>query len=108
MRGQDSFNITNVAAGAYPFRLEGGVYAMSVVSTFGGGNVKLQQLGADNVTFVDIKQSYDDGSGALVDLVTGSFIANGQKVYVLPPGQYQVLITTATASYVNVSRCPGD
>lgn len=105
----DASNAANQPAGATgPVVLEGGVYSVSVIATFGGGNVALKQLGPDNATYIDVKQSFDDGSSTIADLVIGSFSANGQKIVILPPGRYHLLVTTATAVYANIVRCPGD
>lgn len=83
----------------------GGYYNVMVSATFGGGTVELQQLAEDGVTWVSLKFGFNN-AGAEVDLVIGSFSANGVKPFVLAPGTYRFAVTTATAVFASVVRCP--
>ena len=106
MGDHEAFLISNQAAGSYPFRLDiGGRYMMTVHATFGGGTVKLQVLGPDGVTYLDVQGTFNN-AGAEVDLVISTFSSDGTKVYDLAPGQYKFLVTTATAVYAAIARCP--
>lgn len=87
--------LSNSAPGSFPFKLDGGRYQMAAAGTFGGGNTKLQQLMPDGATFVDVPSSTISAAG-----VSG--------IFDLPPGQYQIVITTSTAMYVSLVRIPYD
>jgi hypothetical protein len=105
MRDTDAQKFSNISASTSPFILFGGRYAVNVVATFGGGSVSIQQLGPDGSTYLDLFAAYD-ASGAEQDETINVFKANGMKVFDLPPGQYRIAISTATAVYVNVVRVP--
>lgn len=109
MRSQENTHFDGISATTSPFVLEGGMYAVGVVATFGGGSVKFQKLGPDNSTYLDLKQPYDkpDGTGGTEeDLVISTFLAAGMKVFYCPPGQYRFTIATATAIYIDCTRVP--
>lgn len=107
MRSTDSYFASSIAATTASFPLAGGRYAVAVVATFGGGSVKFQMLGPDNSTYLDVKQAYSDGSaGTETDLVIGTFLAAGMKVFDIPPGQYRLTVATATAIYAAITRVP--
>lgn len=92
MNVADGASISNQGAGSYPLgALGGGKYALVVSATFGGGNVQLQVLANDGSTWVNV------GSN-----VTAAGLSN----YDLPPGQYQFVVTTATAVYASITRVP--
>ena len=73
------------------FVLKGGKYGVMVTATFGGGSVILKGLCADGTTYVTVLTSFTAAGYATVDL---------------PPGSYQLDITTATAVYVTVAPIP--
>lgn len=103
---QEAFKYDNISATTTSFGpILGGYYNVNVSATFGGGTVELQQLAEDGVTWLSIKFPFNN-AGAEVDLVIGSFSANGMKPFILAPGQYRIAITTATAVFVSVTRCP--
>jgi len=108
MRARDSYLAKNISATTSAFHLNGGIYSVDVVATFGGGSVKLQKVGPDGATSIDLKAAFDDGSSTEVDLVVGTFAANGNKVFSLAEGNYILTITTATAVYVSITRVPGE
>jgi len=92
MRGQENISYSNHAAGTIgPFTVYGGYYQFSAKATWGGGNVQLNQLGADGTTYV--------ANGAAIT-------ADGVQYVYLPPGSVQFVITTATASYGKLVRIP--
>lgn len=95
MRGTDGFKLDNAGVGASSEQvLSGGRYQVGVwAATFGGGNVVLQQLGNDGVTWV---------------AVGTAITAAGANVSEVPPGKYRLLVTTATGVYATVTRIPGE
>ncbi len=84
----NGFKVANASATQGPFELLGGKYGVSFAGT-GSGTVKLQILGPDGTTYVDV------GS-------TTTFTANGYAAIDLPPCEVQVNIATFTAVYVTV------
>lgn len=92
-RGLDSNTQSNISATTAAFRLNGGLYHISVVATFGGGNVVLQILAEDESTFLPVHTA---------------LTANGVANVTLPAGQYRWAVTTATAVYAAVVGVPGD
>ncbi len=105
MRTTEAIKFSNIGATTAAFALYGGRYAVGVVATFSSGSVKFQQLGPDGSTYLDLKAPYDV-AGTEQDDVIGTFVANGMKVFDVPPGQYKLTITTASAVYANVVRVP--
>lgn len=95
MGNHEASKILNVAAGDYPFELTlGGYYAVTAHSTWGGGSNHLQLLLPDGTSYADVGSSTN-------------FTADGVVIaVVLPPGQYRWHITTATANYAVIARCP--
>lgn len=92
MRAQECFSSKNVAAATYgPYAVEGGYYQLANHATWGGGNAVLQQLMPDGVTWFTI---------------SASITADGVAYFYLPPGQYQIVITTATGSSFALTRVP--
>lgn len=87
--GGDGKSFSNVSTTQGPFKLFGGTYGVVASATWGGGSVTLQTLSADGVTFVTCMTA---------------FSANGYASAALAPGQYQFLVTTATAVYVSIAR----
>jgi hypothetical protein len=106
MSATEAVTFSNIGATTAAFGLKGGLYAMSAIATWGGGTVKIQMIVPDGSTgtAVDIQQSFDDGSATIKDLITGSFAANGMKIVFLPPGNYKVVIATASAVYVTITK----
>ena len=105
MRAQESYNQKDVAAGTYgPILLDGGRYRLSAKSTWGGGNLVLQQLLPDGSTFFTL---FGRPSDATPTTWVGSLLADGVVDFLdLPPGTYQVVITTAIANYFSLTRVP--
>lgn len=87
----DGMTATGLSATPTAVPLLGGRYAFGVAATWGGGNVQLQVLMPDNSTYI--------AAGV-------ALTANGTAVYDLPPGTYQVAITTATAVQFFLVRVP--
>jgi hypothetical protein len=88
----ESVQFNNIAATTAAFNLKGGNYAAIASATFGGGNLQLQALALDGVTYVNV----------------GSTItAAGLTAYAsLPPGSYKWAVTTASAIYISLTRIP--
>jgi hypothetical protein len=82
-------NLGSVTTAA--FSLKGGTYGIAVTATFGGGNVQLQMLSIDGVTWFN---------------VATSITAAGLTIQQLPPGQFRVAITTATAVFIAIDTIP--
>jgi hypothetical protein len=82
-------NLASVTTSA--FSLKGGLYGIAVTATFGGGNVQLQMLSIDGATWFN---------------VATSITAAGLTTQQLPPGQYRVVITTATAVFIAIDTIP--
>jgi hypothetical protein len=80
---KNGFTFTGASATQGPFTLLGGRYAIGVAATWGGGTVEVDLFLPDNST--------------LVDVMSAPFAANGTALVDLPPGKYQVTITTATS-----------
>lgn len=90
MSGNVSFakHFANISATTGAFLARPGQYSLVVIATFGGGSVQLQILGGDGTTWVNV--------GAAVT-------ANSYNTIILPEGQYQFVITTATAVYIDLA-----
>jgi hypothetical protein len=89
----ESHAFSNIGATTPAFGLYGGKYGLDVTATFSSGNVQLQTLAPDGSTWVNV----------------GSAItAAGFSNYDLPPGQYRLAITTATAVYAALTTIPGE
>ena len=86
----DSKIFSNISATTAPFTLDGGLYMVAVVATFGGGNVELQGLGPDGSTYLSLPTAL-------------KLSANGMISGYCPPGQYKFVVTTATAVYASVA-----
>lgn len=79
---------TNISETPTAFALRGGLYAVTVMATWGGGSATLQRLANDGSTYVT---------------VLTAFTANGYATVSLPPGTYRLLIATATAVYADIT-----
>jgi hypothetical protein len=87
----DGKQFSNISATTLAFRLNGGKYAIAASATFGGGNLQLQTLALDGTTWINV----------------GSAIsAAGLTTFDLPPGQFRIAVTTATAVYAAITRIP--
>lgn len=93
MRAEQSVRFDNISVDTSEFTLYGGKYLISVVATFGGGNVVMEMLAGDNVTYLPVH---------------AAITANGLVAVDLPPGRYRFNLTTATAVYSIVTRIPGE
>jgi hypothetical protein len=96
MRGYEAVRpFVNAAAGtSATFELRGGNYVIDFVGT-GTGTVVLNRLNADGVTFSPV---------TLTPAITVTAVDSTPVQ--LPPGQYQVVITTTTANFVTITRVP--
>jgi hypothetical protein len=95
MRGQENVVFANnAAAGTFgPFELKGGKYAFDYTGT-GTGTVDLERKGPDGVTYLKV--------------ITQITATTGTQTVDLPPGQYECIIATFTASYAQITRIPND
>jgi hypothetical protein len=90
MAGQFEINlISNGSTSSGQFDWPGGQGFFTVVATFGGATVKLQYLGPDGATLVDV-------SGA-------SFTAAGGATFSLPPCKIQATVSGGTPSAIYAS-----
>ena len=80
---------SNLSADGSYVTFSGGKCAFISEATWGGGSVKLQTKAAN---------------GGVIDVATHS--ANTLTALDLPPGQYKVAVTTATAVYASLVRIP--
>lgn len=93
MRRPDGQTFSNISATTAAFKLDGGVYSVDVHATFGGGNIQLQKLAADGVTWLPFSaQITADGATS--------------PLYIPAGGQWRFALTTATAAYINIKRVP--
>ncbi len=92
---KDGVSFSALSATPAAFYLLGGRYAFCVTATFGGGNIQLQILMPDGTTYI--------GASAAVTTSAG---AAGCQVVDLPPGTYQIAITTSTAVQGSLIRVP--
>jgi hypothetical protein len=84
-----SIQFANISATTGAFTLFGGQYALTCSATFGGGNVQLQTLSLDGVTWINV------GAAISVASVTD---------FTLAAGTYRFVVTTATAVYVSLTK----
>lgn len=99
----EAYKFVNVSTGKQFSLLLGGVYAVDVIGS-NYGTVKIQKLGPDSSTLIDLKAPFDN-AGAEQDDVIGTFAANGSKNLMLSPGVYEIVIASATAVSVTIARC---
>lgn len=85
----DQVTYSSVAVSQTGFKLLGGTYGMTVTATWGGGSVDLKKLSADGTTYVSV--------------LTTTFTANAYQTVNIPPGTYQLTVTTATAVYADIT-----
>lgn len=82
--------LENASATGSAMQWPGGRAVFAVTATFGGGTVKLQMLGPDGSTWIDVAD--------------GSLTAAGTKVVEVPVGQVRANVATATAVYASLQR----
>jgi hypothetical protein len=92
MSSVEAKKFSNINATTAAFTLQGGTYQIAVgPATFGGGNVVLQQLLLDGVTWVPVHTPLTAVGAVTADL---------------PPGQFRVAISLATAVFATVASVP--
>ena len=106
MRAQESYKQSNVAAATFgPILLDGGCYQLAAKATWGGGNLILQQLLPDGVTYLTLWGKPQ--TSATPNTAVGSLTADGALIFEnLPPGSYQLVYATGTALYAALTRVP--
>lgn len=87
--GGDGRIFSNVSTTQGPFKLNGGTYGLSVVATWNSGSVTLEMLAADGSTYIP---------------ALAAFSANGYGAVALPPGQYKLVVASATGVYMAIAR----
>jgi hypothetical protein len=85
----DQVLFSNISATPTAFKLNGGSYGLTMTATWGGGSVDLKRLSADGSTYVSV--------------LTTTFTANAFQTVNVPPGTYQLTVTTATAVYADIT-----
>lgn len=89
---KDGISFTGGGNGDAPkFTLLGGRYAFAVHATFGGGNVQLNVLMPDGTTYI---------------AASAALTADGTQIVDLPPGSFEIVITTATGVQGFLIRVP--
>lgn len=83
----ENFAFSNISASTSAFTLRGGNYGVTCHATFGGGNIVLQRLATDGVSWIN---------------VITALTADGYSSANLPSGSYRLAVTTATAVYCDV------
>ena len=95
MRAQESVQWTDIDATPAQFALNGGVYVLALVGTFGGsGAVVISQVLPDGSSLAPTH------TALAADGITGPLY--------LPPGSYELTVTDTTAITANVTRVPFD
>lgn len=84
---------SNISATTAAFALPGGQYMLSGVATWSTGNIEVQALGPDGSTWLSLPTAM-------------KLTASGMISAYLPPGQYRLTVTTATAIYASLVRIP--
>ncbi len=87
----DGVSFSGLSATPSSFYVLGGRYALVVNATWGGGNVVLKQLMPDGTTYIAVDPTFTADNSVIIDL---------------PPGTYQLTITTATAVQGSLVRVP--
>ncbi len=89
--GGESHQYSNISATTANFGLLGGTYGFDVTATWNSGSVQLEMLSLDGSTWVNV----------------GSAVStNGYSTEQLPPGQYRIAVTSASAVYAALSSIP--
>ncbi len=89
----DSVTFSNISATPNAFVLHGGYYMVSAVATWSSGNIELKMLGPDGSTYLSLPTAL-------------KLTANGCVAGYLPPGTFEVVVTTSTGVYVSVAGVP--
>ena len=84
-RGDKRFS--NISATTSSWAVEGGMYGIDVVATWGGGTVKLDKLSGDGTTYVTVS----------------TYSANTYETQNLPTGTYRLTVATASAIYFQMT-----
>lgn len=96
MRAGDSKFFQNISATTAAFVLHGGKYGVDVMAgSWTSASVKLQKIMGDGSTLISVSSATD-------------FTANGYATVDLPPGSYEIVISSATGVYVQIQRIPGE
>jgi hypothetical protein len=85
----DQVLFNNISATPASFKLNGGSYGLTMLATWGGGSIDLKRLGPDGSTYVSV--------------LSATFTANAFQTVNIPPGTYQLTVTTATAVYADIT-----
>jgi hypothetical protein len=85
----DGQQFTNISATTAPFQLQGGLYGIDYIGTWGGGSVTLEKLAGDGSTYI---------------VALTAFTANGVSMGYLPSGTYKFVVATATGVYLQLER----
>lgn len=85
----DQVTYSNISASQSGIALKGGSYGITVHATWGGGSVDLKRLAADNTTYITV--------------LSATFTADAYQTVNIPPGTYQLTVTTATAVYADIT-----
>lgn len=89
---------SGLGPGSEQFALNGGIYLLAARSSaWGGGSVALQMLGPDGATYLSVSLN-----GAPVQLTADGTVS---PIW-LPPGQYQLVVATATGVDVKLASVP--
>ena len=76
MRAQEAFNLSNKAAGTYPYSVQGGQYQLSAHAAWAGGSLTLKQALPDGSTFFPLYLKPDAyGATAPASTATASDLA---------------------------------
>ena len=93
MRPTEAVTFKIFAATTALFQLIGGKYICDFVLV-GSQTAKLQRLGPDGSTFIDV--------------MTALSATGASPLLFLVPGQYRFLATTSDAAAVSIARSPGE
>jgi hypothetical protein len=94
----------NVNGGTSGFLLQGGSYMVELLCT-GTPAMTLKKLGPDGSTFEAVALIAD--TAAFTTAPTTPVAAAGiYRALNVPPGLYEIVITTSTANYVQLTRIP--
>jgi hypothetical protein len=84
----DQVAYSNISA-SQTFKLNGGSFGLTVHATWGGGSVDLKRLAADGTTYISV--------------LSAALTADAYQAVNIPPGNYQLTVTTATAVYADIT-----
>jgi hypothetical protein len=89
MSATESKQFSDISATTAAFSLLGGKYGLDISATWSSGNAQVETLATDGSTWLNV--------GSAVT-------ANGTSTYDLPPGQYRIGISSATAVYAALTK----